>query len=463
MPIDTRHPAMAYHLSDWEMIRDCIAGERAVKTAGIKYLPSLGGQDPKEYEAYVNRGSFYNATARTVQGLTGAVMRVDPKIEVPGELEDVLPFFTQTGLTFDEVARECADKVISFGYFGVLVGMDATGEGLPYAALYEPLSILNMSAQVRRGKQILTRVILQESIETPDEKDPYVLKNVMQIRELLLDPSGHLVCNIWKKDKNGTWLIAETTNPSVRGKAVDCITFVPFGAVTNQALPGRSPILDLVNVNLTHWRVNVDYHHGLHWCALPTPWATGFDADEKISLGPVRVIKSSNEGAHVGLLEFTGQGLGAVEKALDRLEQHMGILGAKLLQGPRVGVEAAETARINQSGESATLKTISSASGQGLVNVLKLMAMWKGAKPDGITVGMNMEFVSERLSAQDIAALVQARQAGEISRDTFLYNLAMGQILPKDRKIEDEKDLIEQEAPTPGRGGGLGEGEGAVE
>jgi len=55
---------------------------------------------------------------------------------------------------------------------------------------------------------------------------------------------------------------------------------------------------------------------------------------------------------------------------------------------------------------------------------------------------LNRDFVSGKMSAQDITALLQALQAGKISIDTFLYNLQRGEILPEMRTIEDEKLLI---------------------
>ena len=70
-----------------------------------------------------------------------------------------------------------------------------------------------------------------------------------------------------------------------------------------------------------------------------------------------------------------------------------------------------------------------------------------GISDSNIKVSMNRDFVSSKLSAQDITALLSAVQAGRISMDTFLYNLRVGDILPPDRTIEDEKNLIASEAP----------------
>ena len=56
-----------------------------------------------------------------------------------------------------------------------------------------------------------------------------------------------------------------------------------------------------------------------------------------------------------------------------------------------------------------------------------------------------MRFVDGRLPAPELTALVQARQAGEISRQTFLENLVRGEIL-EGRTIDEELLEVEGEA-----------------
>jgi len=92
---------------------------------------------------------------------------------------------------------------------------------------------------------------------------------------------------------------------------------------------------------------------------------------------------------------------------------------------------------------------------EGMIKALNFTAAWLN-KAGNFKVELNRDFISDRLSAQDITALLQAVQAGRISNDTFLYNLRVGEILPPGRTIEDEKKLIQSEEPsreTPPPGG----------
>jgi hypothetical protein len=79
MPIDTRHPSYEKFSPIWEKIRAVVAGEDAIKEEPEKYLPRLPGMEADgnydDYEQYLNRAMFYDASGRTVSALVGAVFR----------------------------------------------------------------------------------------------------------------------------------------------------------------------------------------------------------------------------------------------------------------------------------------------------------------------------------------------------------------------------------------------------
>ena len=83
MPVNSTHPDYDAALPAWSRARDVFAGEDAVKAAGEKYLPRLDAQEDAEYLAYKNRASFFNATARTAEGLVGLIFRREPELKLP--------------------------------------------------------------------------------------------------------------------------------------------------------------------------------------------------------------------------------------------------------------------------------------------------------------------------------------------------------------------------------------------
>jgi hypothetical protein len=205
--------------------------------------------------------------------------------------------------------------------------------------------------------------------------------------------------------------------------------------------------LDLLNILKGHWRLTVAYQYGLHFAGLPTPWFAGFNFEDgqTIPLGPGAVHHTPDSGASCGFLQTGGQGLADMEKGLDRLEAQMSTVGARLLEGLRPGVEAAETVKLRSSGDSATLADIAGNIESGLTDVLQYIGFWLGIPEDDCQVAVNKDFVSTRLSAQDITALLGAVQAGRISDDTFIWNLQQGEVLQDGRTIEDEKEAIAED------------------
>ena len=75
MPVNSTHLDYDAALPAWLRARDVFAGEDAIKAAGERYLPKLAEQSQVDYDAYRTRGSFFNATARTVEGFIGLIFR----------------------------------------------------------------------------------------------------------------------------------------------------------------------------------------------------------------------------------------------------------------------------------------------------------------------------------------------------------------------------------------------------
>jgi len=456
MKPDTKNPLYDKYVLDWQMISDVIAGERTIKGAGETYLPKLSGQSGEEYLAYVNRGSFFNATSRTLQGLVGAIIRKDAEIEAPEILQETLVDVTTANQSIHEVIRFTADNVLSYGFFGILVDRpkESPANLPPYMALYKCTDILNWYTERINGEDRLLMIALAEVEYQQDSEDPYILINKDIIRVCYIDKEdGYYKQKIFDKmEKPGAngdmWQERlEEIIPTKAGVFLEEIPFVFISADGTFPIPSKPPLLDVGNLNIKHWQVSTDYYHGLHYCAIPTPWAAGFRIEGALYIGSQKAWISEDPQAKCGFLEFSGAGLLSMEKALDKLEKLMAVMGARLLEEQKMGVEAAEAIKLRISGDTATLSAIVQSVEEGIGKALTFMAWWMGIDQE-IIVRMSKDFVSQKLTPQDITALLQAVQAGRISMDTFLYNLQAGEILPPDRSIQDEKDLIKSEAPV---------------
>ena len=425
--IDSKHPDYIARESQWQRCRDTFEGEDMVKYKKEAYLPKLKKQGDDDYKAYQKRADFFSAVSRTVQGLTGAVMRTDPVIE--GDIEDAGDI-TGTGISLNSFISYALTERLLMGRLGILV--DHNGERA-YLAGYNTEQNINWMDD---------RVILSEKVLQSDPDDLYNLRSVQQYRELMLEDGRYLV-NIWREKDKG-WEIVNTFEPTKQGARLDFIPYISISVDGANFSPEKPPLLDLANMNLSHYRTSADLEHGRHYTALPTPWVTGLNEGELYIGSQVAWILP--EGSQAGYLEFTGQGLQALEKASEDKRGMMAALGAQLLQSQKNGVEAEGTQKLRHNAEASVLVTVVKDVEDGINAALEMMAEWEGKTP--ATIKLNTDFSDIGISNDDLTALMQAWQSGGISHDTFLWNLQKGEVLPEGRTIEDEKGLIDVEGPA---------------
>lgn len=453
MPITTPHPQYTAHLSQWQRCRDAVDGSDAIKARGETYLPKLGGQTEDEYTAYKMRALWYGASGRTIQGLSGAVMRKDPVVEVPDALTAHLQDVTRTGVSFPAFAKTTLEEVLKTGHYGVLVDLPAETADTqpPYYAPYTAESIVNWQTVVVQGLQQLVRVVLCETLWEAKADDPYTLEAVEQYRVLRLTNTQYQVETYRKsKEKPDEWVSQGIVVPTFRGQPLDFIPFCFLGPGTLTPDIEKPPILDLVDVNLSHYRSSADLEHGAHFCGLPTPWVAGFPEQTVLKIGSSTAWVTTDVNAKAGMLEFTGQGLNALETRLDKKEKLMAVLGARLLEEQKQTVEASDTLSTRLAGEQSVLRSVASTVSVGLSKCLEWAARWMGVSPEEAkkaTAKLNTDFLDARMTFAELESLVRTWQSGAISYETMYYNMERGEVTRPGIEAEEERELIEAQKP----------------
>ena len=431
MGIESKHPYYEQASNQWSRIRDSFDGSDAIKSKGVDYLPKLSGQTSEQYNAYKLRAVYYNGIERTVKGLVGAVMRVDPIIDVPPKVEEWLQDITGTGISLNDFISHMLSEQLLTGRQGVLIDRN---EVRPYLTGYTTEQITNWLDDT---------IVLQETYRKTDPKDPYKSEYDIQYRELAIK-DGVFVVSIWRKDKGG-WKIVDELFPTMRGDGLEGIPFVSISGDGFNLEPSMSSLLSLADMGLSLYRTSADLEHGRHFTALPTPYVTGIDVDSELTIGSGTAWILPDSSSKAGYLEFSGQGLKALEVAMDEKRSMMASLGAQLLQSQKSGVEASDTVRLRQNAEASTLISTVKTVERAIQSALQVMAEWEGITGD-ISIKLNTDFVDTKINAQDMTSLMGAWQSGAISHDTFLFNMKRGEILDPETSIEDEKDRIEVQA-----------------
>lgn len=447
MPIDSTARAYNQWVDKWTRCRDAAAGSDAIKDKNTRYLPQLKGQSLQDYESYKMRALWYGATGRTIQGLRGAVFRKDPIVEYPEAAADTLETVSDDNLDLISFSLEVMDEALTTGRQGILVDMPTNGSADPYFSRYGAENVINWRVEKDSGKERLALVVLRESIEVDEESDEFLTEEKPRFRVLRLVDNTYIQ-ELWDDKRQLDEIV-----PRRIGRKLDFIPFRFFNWTTLTPTPEKPPLLDVVDVNLSHYRTSADLEHGAHFTALPTPWLAGFPVEQKFSIGSGVAFVTDNVQAKAGMLEFTGKGLDTLITIKADKERLMAVLGARLLEEQRKGVEAAETARLHRSGETGALSAGVRTASRGIEDVLRWRAWWQGAIPnpnesDRISFRLNNDFIDTTIGHRELTALFKTLQGGGISLDTWLYNLQRGEILPPGRLLDDERDMIDTEAGT---------------
>lgn len=470
MAVDSTNPAYDALLPLWTTMRDVSHGERAVKDKGEDYLPSLGGQEPEEYAAYKARGSFFGATGRTIDGLSGMVFRRPPTKEVPGAMDLFMADVTMAGLNFQGFAEVLIEEVLTPGRAGILVDFPRVEAGgltqaqadamnlRPYWGLYKAESILDWRLGHIGNKTTLIQVRLMEEVSEPE--DEFSNRQAEQIRVLDLDDDQLYRQRIFRKEtKDGKKLekwaqFGEDILPTMAGKRMKFIPFIFVGPRDCTPNCCKPPLIDLADKNLDHYRMDADYKHSLHFIAAgSTRWVKGVSKEEIEegrfdSVGPTALLASTSAEAEFGISEPSGQGIPTQRIALQDAEQQMAVLGARMLSPEKRQAEAAETAAIHRQGESSVLSSLAMAVSSALTNALEIARDWMGLS-DEVTVMLNTDYVATGMSAQELVAYTKALQDGGISQRSYLEALQRGEALNPTLTVDEEIERLENDGFIP--------------
>ncbi len=465
LKVDTKHAQYRMYEERWIRCRDCAEGGDAVKAKGVLYLPALDTHSDLnamvsgsvKYAAYLKRALFYNATNRTVDGFSGAVFQKPPTVVVPKKYEESLEDVTLTETSFTMFGLDVLREILTVGRAGILVDMPTSNkltldpEIRPYLSYYTAEDIYNWDTARINGREVLTLLVLRE-VSTVQTDDPFVKGAIESFRVYQL-VGGECITSMWLKVDN-EWLLSAEATPLTRlGKPLD---FIPFQFLGSQSLSprvARPPLIDLVDLNLSHYRTSADLEHGRHFTALPQPWVSGIPAgSDPLAIGAGGVWCLDKDG-EAGMLEFKGEGLGALVTADQEKRKMMATLGARLLEEQGGPAETATAVQMRHAGEQASLKKIVGLLEVGLKHSLQTFCWWggEGEKPAEVKVEvkLNRDFFALRMSSEDLKALILSLQAGAISHETFWYNIGLGDIARPGVTSKQERDQIDKEKPEP--------------
>jgi hypothetical protein len=423
-----------------------------------------------EYNELIGRAEFFNATGRTLDGLHGMLLRINPTI---GQNNDNVKKYDKylknvdgKGRTLPQFISDSIKDILTTGWGGILVDAPQNGDKMsqgeaenndiyPCLAYYRAEDIPNWRTETRGRTEVLVLVVLQEW-EFVVSEDGFDVVRHDKKRVLDFDAEQN---NIYRQRVYIDGKLDSVTYPIMFGKHMK---FIPF--YFSSTHPEEPMLLDLINVNLAWYRKSADYERGLHYTSVPTPYTLGFtpqgetkfDKDGKqyqesvqpIKLSPNKFIHFPNGCTAAGMLEYSGAGMNSVKTAMTDDEERMAILGARIISAEKKGVEAADTAKIHRQGENSVLAAFANNQSKFTTQYDNVYLQWCTATQDiNLPIGINTDFDISSMDPAELTAIVSAWQAQGISKRVLFYNLKQGEKTPPDYDFDQMQADLEDEAP----------------
>lgn len=439
----------------WAGIRHAMIGEVEIKRHGYRYLPMPDGMDEWQYAAYLDRAVFYNMVYRTVTGLTGAIFRRDPRVLNAGQrLTSTLKSISKDGLSLNVFSKVIAQEMLSVGRYGVLVDMtpDLDEAKIPYMAGYTAENILDWGTKVIDGRDELEYVLLREmetdrrlyrfegdtAVPNKTYGDLYINYRILR---LVYDEDRMRYVyqqEFYTRGGEDADLTdePEVFTPTMFGVPLDRIPFKIFNATTNRPDCEKPPILDILTLNLSHYKSYAQLEHGRFYTANPIYTVTGASEQDEYHIGP-SVVWEIQSGEKASILEYNGIGLKHLESALTAKETQVASLGGRLLGDSKTAGQSDNQVRLKDRNEQSLLLNVTTVLNENMTDLLDIMSRWMNEPVDDLEFRVNQDFLLENMAAREFRAITMMYQAGilpiEVLYEYFLKADVIPEYITKDR------------------------------
>lgn len=451
----------------WKLMHDLLGGTRKMRAAETEWLPMEEQETRVNYIARLNRSILFGGLKSAIEQATSKpfVRPVTVK-NAPEQLAFLETDADSCGQSLTQFARSVFEDLATYGVAHIFVDFpmipentgvdedgnptkatlaDEAGARATFVKITPPALIgwlmgeKNSAGDDSELEQIR---ILEKTIEKK-ENAKYVDEEVVRIR--VVNKLGWaLFRKVEREDADDKSWVIEKAAPH----SFEAVPLVTIYADKTGFMMADPPFEDVAWLNLAHWQSDSDQRNILRVSRFAILFAKGWakqEAEQGFSIGPFNTIASSSDTADMKYVEHNGTAIEAGRKDLTDLEARMEVMG----MAPFVERSSQSTATgkaIDQANNLTRAQEWVRATEAGFVEAYKMAAKWhKIELPEDFGIDIFSDFKVSATTA-DLDFLLRTRQAGELSRLTFLTEIKRrGQLADSVNPEEEMKQIADEE------------------
>jgi hypothetical protein len=440
--VATPSNAVAAMQGDWQLVTDLLGGTRAMRAAGLTYLPKRPLEEQSDYDARLSAATLFPALRETLARMVGRVFSepLTPNDDVPGWIAgEVLPDVDMQGRNLHVWAKEWFAEALALGMShclveapkaeGVRTRADQRRAGVrPYLIRISPQRVLGWRESGGKLTQLRVR------FDRTEDDGEFGTKTVKQVRVYEIGK-----VRVFEQHKDDWIQIDEIATGLAR------IPLVTLYTHRTDFMVAEPPLRELAYLNAKHWRMQSSNDTLIDTASVPILSISGVQDGDDVVIGAKHAVRLP-AGASMSYVEHSGAAIEAGRQALLDLVEEMRQAGAKLLQ-PAEGNRTATEAREDAASDNSQLGGMASQLQDTLVDVLDLVAEYRGQEKGG-TVQLNPNLDPELDTATAMQDLLAMYRDGIVSRSTVFDAAKRFGRLPEALEWEDEQARIGEEGPT---------------
>lgn len=442
---------------DYVLVDDLDGGVRRMRWRGEAYMPLEEREEVSQYRAKLSRAGLFPGVPSALDAVVSKPFSKPVTVEdLPSEFEPWVDNIDGEGSDLTQFTRDVMRAAVKHGKTHVLVDHTAGAEGAGTTKADDkgkrPISVHVLatdllswkSATMEDGTEGIVEVRIHE-IRTNEEtgKKEEFLKIIRpndfeeHQNKAYRPPSYQLVTQRdnplnesefydFREDRQQSWVV--TTPITQFGPKDNPFRSVPLVTIYTKRtgfMTAKPALMDLAEVNLTHWQSAGDQRNIMHVVRVPLLFGTGFAGDDKdggITLGAGAAMLTQADTARLQYVEHSGSAVGLGADDLDSLEQTMEILGVRPLierSGDMTATGVAFAANDQNTDALAWLLSVQT----GIEAMFDLWGHWAGVDTEDIDVNIFADFSVKMGDAGEIKTLMELQAAGKITKETELREI----------------------------------------